>query len=220
MAPISDQLTEARDDLAAIKDVWDTAQLCERQFDTWRGTLWSAIKVEDMEDGTKGLVKEVKSLSKKVQGGCVRACVSGGMAAGGGYRPAQERVAWQESGPLHCHAAARRAAPAPAGAEHQQGSFACAAVLAVAPASLQVRDESAYKGLDQSVKNYLVSVPLVADLRSPAMRPRHWEALMQATAVSGTQQASRSRLLAVVGSRVPRVHVRQELPALTPVACC
>lgn len=42
-----------------------------------------------------------------------------------------------------------------------------------------------YKGLDQSVKNYLVSVPLVADLRSPAMRPRHWEALMQATGVSG-----------------------------------
>ena len=49
---------------------------------------------------------------------------------------------------------------------------------------LQVREESVYKGLDQSVKNYLVSVPLVADLRSPAMRPRHWEALMEATGVS------------------------------------
>lgn len=42
-----------------------------------------------------------------------------------------------------------------------------------------------FKGLDQSVKNYLVSVPLVADLRSPAMRPRHWQALMDATGVRG-----------------------------------
>jgi dynein heavy chain len=67
LAPITDQLAEARDDLAAIKDVWDTAQLCERQFDTWRGTLWAAIRVDEMEDGTKALVKEVKNLSKKVR---------------------------------------------------------------------------------------------------------------------------------------------------------
>lgn len=66
VAPITEQLVEARDDLAAIKDVWDTAQLCQRQFDTWRGTLWSAIRVDEMEDGTKALVKEVKNLSKKV----------------------------------------------------------------------------------------------------------------------------------------------------------
>jgi len=48
----------------------------------------------------------------------------------------------------------------------------------------QVRDEDAFKGLDSAVKNFLVSVPLVADLRSPAMRPRHWEQLMEATKVS------------------------------------
>jgi hypothetical protein len=41
-----------------------------------------------------------------------------------------------------------------------------------------------FKGLDQAVKNYLVSVPLVADLRSPAMRPRHWALLMEATGVT------------------------------------
>ena len=39
----------------------------------------------------------------------------------------------------------------------------------------KVRDESCFKGLDAAVKNFLVSVPLVADLRSPAMRDRHWE---------------------------------------------
>lgn len=40
------------------------------------------------------------------------------------------------------------------------------------------------QGLDNSVKNFLTSVPLVADLRSPAMRDRHWTQLMTTTKVS------------------------------------
>lgn len=39
------------------------------------------------------------------------------------------------------------------------------------------------QGLDLSVKNFLTSVPLVADLRSPAMRERHWSQLMTTTKV-------------------------------------
>lgn len=48
---------------------------------------------------------------------------------------------------------------------------------------IQVRDEDVFKGLDNMVKNFLVSMPLVADLRSPAMRPRHWQQLMDTTKV-------------------------------------
>ena len=33
----------------------------------WRSTLWSDIKTEIMEEGTKNFVKEVKSLNKKVR---------------------------------------------------------------------------------------------------------------------------------------------------------
>ena len=40
------------------------------------------------------------------------------------------------------------------------------------------------QGLDLSVKNFLTSVPLVADLRSPAMRERHWTQLMTTTKVN------------------------------------
>ena len=47
----------------------------------------------------------------------------------------------------------------------------------------RIRDEDCFKGVDLLVKNFLVSVPLVADLRSPAMRDRHWEQLMEATKV-------------------------------------
>lgn len=46
-----------------------------------------------------------------------------------------------------------------------------------------MRDEDVFRGTDDSVKNFLTSVPLVADLRSPAMRDRHWEQLMDATKV-------------------------------------
>lgn len=45
-----------------------------------------------------------------------------------------------------------------------------------------MRDEDVFRGVDSNVKNFLVSIPLVADLRSPAMRDRHWEQLMTTTA--------------------------------------
>ena len=48
---------------------------------------------------------------------------------------------------------------------------------------MQVRDEDCFRGVDDAVKNFLISVPLVADLRSPAMRDRHWTQLMTATKV-------------------------------------
>ena len=44
-----------------------------------------------------------------------------------------------------------------------------------------IRDEDCYKGLDSMVKAFTTSLPLVAELRSPAMRNRHWAALMAAT---------------------------------------
>ena len=46
------------------------------------------------------------------------------------------------------------------------------------------------QGLDNSVKNFLTSVPLVADLRSPAMRDRHWTQLMTTTKVSAADGRS------------------------------
>lgn len=44
-----------------------------------------------------------------------------------------------------------------------------------------IRDEDCYKGLDNTVKSFTASLPLVGELRSPAMRARHWDALMAAT---------------------------------------
>ena len=50
------------------------------------------------------------------------------------------------------------------------------------------------QGLDNSVKNFLTSVPLVADLRSPAMRDRHWTQLMTTTKVSAADGSGRHYL--------------------------
>eukprot|EP00798_Chlamydomonas_sp_ICE-L_P023007 gene23007-30199_t len=110
--PTMMMIKESLEEVTMVKDVWDTSVLCEQQFADWKATLWNDIRTDEMEDGAKGFIKEVKGLNKKV------------------------------------------------------------------------RDEDCFRGVDDSVKNFLISVPLVADLRSPAMRDRHWEQLMTATAVS------------------------------------
>ena len=47
----------------------------------------------------------------------------------------------------------------------------------------RVRSYDAYQGLEKSAKNFLISIPLVADLSSPDMRDRHWSQLMDKTGV-------------------------------------
>jgi dynein heavy chain len=37
---------------------------------TWKQTLWSDIKTEEMEEGAKNFVKEVKALPKRVRLSC------------------------------------------------------------------------------------------------------------------------------------------------------
>ena len=47
-----------------------------------------------------------------------------------------------------------------------------------------VRMWDVYLGLDGMVKNFLVSVPAVSELKSPSMRQRHWDKLMEITGAS------------------------------------
>ena len=44
-----------------------------------------------------------------------------------------------------------------------------------------VRGWDVYLGIDGIVKNFLVSVPAVSELKSPSMRQRHWDKLMGIT---------------------------------------
>lgn len=41
-----------------------------------------------------------------------------------------------------------------------------------------VRQSDAYQGMDRSVKEFVVTCPIITSLRSPAMRERHWKELM------------------------------------------
>ena len=47
-----------------------------------------------------------------------------------------------------------------------------------------IKGRDVFGGLQTYVKNFMVSIPLVADLRSPAMRDRHWQQLMETTGTS------------------------------------
>lgn len=50
----------------------------------------------------------------------------------------------------------------------------------------EARSWDAFTGLDSSVKNTLTSLRAVAELQNPAIRPRHWQQLMNATGVRFT----------------------------------
>jgi dynein heavy chain len=56
-------------------------------------------------------------------------------------------------------------------------------------------------------------VPLVADLRSPAMRPRHWQQLMEATKVGG------GRWGGCQGSCCAGVPARHKRPSTRALSC-
>jgi dynein heavy chain len=47
-----------------------------------------------------------------------------------------------------------------------------------------VRGWDVYRAIDASVKNFLVAMPCVSDLKSPSMRDRHWQKLMDVTKVT------------------------------------
>jgi dynein heavy chain len=42
-----------------------------------------------------------------------------------------------------------------------------------------VRGSDAFQGLDRHVKEFVITCPIIASLRSPAMRDRHWQELME-----------------------------------------
>lgn len=52
--------------------------------------------------------------------------------------------------------------------------------------SKKLRDSDVFRGLDQEIKNFLNTCPLIQALTHKSMRPRHWEALMKATGVEFT----------------------------------
>jgi hypothetical protein len=119
-----------------------------------------------MEEGAKNFVKEVKALPKKVRDR------RGGAVCWQGCEQAQNsRRCCGMSGLADWQPLTGVAAPPPP-VHHKQHP------------PTQLRDEDVLKGLDSMIKNFLVSMPLVADLRSPAMRPRHWQQLMDTTRVS------------------------------------
>lgn len=53
-------------------------------------------------------------------------------------------------------------------------------------ASKFIRTVDVYRGLDQEIKDFLNTCPLVQALTHKSMRPRHWEMLMSATGVEFT----------------------------------
>lgn len=157
------------------------------------------MDVAALEEGAKALVKEVKALPAAVreQGALAEVC---GVEASGEAPPLPR---------THCSTRAASQCPSP-----------CLKPV-IFPPGLPCPAADCFRGLEVLVKNYLASVPLIGDLRSPAMRPRHWQALQEATKVGGHCSKGRHACQAWAAAPLPLAFPPQHTvePTHTPLAC-
>lgn len=91
--------------------MWHFVDMIEMSVEQWKTTLWNDINCEEIEDGAKGLYKQLRGLDKFI------------------------------------------------------------------------KQSDTYAVTETNVKNFMSTIPLVADLRHPSMRDRHWKSLMDLTGV-------------------------------------
>ena len=60
------EIKQCRQDILALKLVWDHVELVEHTFVDWRSTLWPAVDVDAMMLEANRLQKEVKANCPKV----------------------------------------------------------------------------------------------------------------------------------------------------------
>lgn len=150
-----------------------------------------------MEEGTKAFVKEVKALPKAVRD---EDCFKVGALALSRSAQLHTYAEIRDLGPLLLVGFVSSIALITARAVCASVCAACTLLLATYICILHadrismsllliLNTAMTLQGLDLSVKNFLTSVPLVADLRSPAMRERHWTQLMTTTKVNNDSDA-------------------------------
>lgn len=110
--PVYKAIADCRRDIGMLKSVWDVVSLVTYMFEEWRGTLWTEIDTDAMENRCRDLAKELRRMDKEIKG-------------------------WD-----------------------------------------------VYNGLDQMVKDMITSLRAVGELRSNAIRDRHWKQLMKTTGVT------------------------------------
>lgn len=91
-------------------------------------------------------------------------------------------------------------------------------IVQVRSINKMIRDEDCYKGLDSTVKSFTASLPLVGELRSPAMRARHWDSLMAATKKKIALDDPAFSLQQLLDLQVP--HYSSQLTFLSAFLCC
>ena len=59
-----EQLTEMRQDLREMQSLWEVMDTVDAYVEECRGMLWSEMSMDELDDGSKAMVKKVKSLHK------------------------------------------------------------------------------------------------------------------------------------------------------------
>ncbi|KAJ1634335.1 dynein heavy chain, N-terminal region 2-domain-containing protein [Pavlovales sp. CCMP2436] len=67
LGPAVDGVAEIREELTAVKTLWDLVGVVTSTLKHWEGTLWAAINTGAMEEECKLFAKTVRSLDKRVR---------------------------------------------------------------------------------------------------------------------------------------------------------
>ena len=61
------QLKASRKDVVLVKEVWDLNNVVLGSMQDWKGTLWSEINIENMENDTKRFAKDIRTIDKEAR---------------------------------------------------------------------------------------------------------------------------------------------------------
>ncbi|KAJ4456876.1 putative Dynein heavy chain 17; axonemal [Paratrimastix pyriformis] len=182
-----DSIEICRQELALVKAVWDMAGLVQSQFTVWKTTPWQEIETNSIEDQCKDFTKEVRTLRKGA--GLTFPCliwICLSLLSDLFYLlllpPASSGFLL-----LSCFLIF----PPIFGAfcfffwlflrgllMSRCDSDSCSPPPKPPCPPLSPRSAwDVYIGLDNTVKNFGASMPLISELRSEAMRPHHWKEL-------------------------------------------
>ena len=111
MEPSKVITTALHQQTSQMLQMWHFVDMITSQVDMWKTTLWNDLNCEEIEDGAKGLYKQLRGLDKFV------------------------------------------------------------------------KQSDVYLKTETNVKNFMSTMPLIAELRHPAMRDRHWNMIMELTGI-------------------------------------
>jgi hypothetical protein len=156
------------------RDAWAVAEDVAGFIGTSQAMLWRELVIEDIEDGSKARSRRFEVLRRLHAVDATRGHQTMIL------RPFGPRRATSTESPRNRLKIQRETTHRHHSRTRPQNS-AQAQLKKLSGLKKTVKKTGLYIDVSKNIKNFINTIPLIAALRSPSMRPRHWELLRKAT---------------------------------------